>query len=83
MKVFDSVDILHVFNFSKFKAKGCLASSLSTYDTFTLNTSLPRNIIKGKLAKLIELTFNREGSLHLACIETRTFSLLNNLSNII
>ena len=75
--------MLQVFNLSKFKAKSCLASSLSTYDTSTLNTTLPRNIIKGKLAELIELTFNREGSLYLACIETRTFSLLNNLTNII
>ena len=44
-----------------------LASGLSTYDFSTLYTTLPHNLIKEKLRKLIEQTFNREGSLYLAC----------------
>ena len=35
---------------------------------------------KKKLTGLIEQTFNREGSLYLAIIEKRAFSLLNNLN---
>ena len=46
-------------------SRGFLASSLSTYSFSTLYTTLPHNLIKEK--KLIEQTFNREGSLYLAC----------------
>ena len=49
------------------KSRGFLASGLSTYDFFTLYTTLPHNLIKDKLTELIEHTFNREGSLYLAC----------------
>ena len=48
-------------------SKGFLASSLSTYDFSTLYTTLPNNLIKERLTKWIEQTFNREGSLYLAC----------------
>ena len=45
---------------NKLKSKGFLASSLSTCDFSTLYTTLPHNLIKEKLTKLIEQTFNRE-----------------------
>ena len=57
----------------KLKSKGFLASSVSTYDFSTLYTTLPHNLIKEKLTELIEQTFNREGSLYLACNEKRAF----------
>ena len=49
------------------KSRGFLASGLSTYDFSTLYTTLPHNLIKENLTELIEQTFNREGSLYLAC----------------
>ena len=52
---------------NKLKSRGFLASGLSTYDFSTLYTTLPHNLIKEKLTELIEQTFNREGSLYLAC----------------
>ena len=52
---------------NKLKSRGFLASCLSTYDFSTLYTTLPHNPIKEKLTELIEQTFNREGSLYLAC----------------
>ena len=53
--------------FNKLKSRGFLASGLSTYDFYILYTTLPHNLIKEKLTELIEQTFNREGSLYLAC----------------
>ena len=50
-----------------------LASGVSTYDVSTLYTTLPHNLIEGKLSELIEQTFNREGSLCLACNEKSAF----------
>ena len=50
-----------------------LASALSTYDFSTLYTTLPHNLIKEKLTELIEQTFNREGSLYLACNDKNAF----------
>ena len=50
-----------------------LASGLSTYDFSTLYTTSPINLMKGKLAELIEQTFNREGSLYLACNDKMSF----------
>ena len=47
--------------------RGFRASSLSTYDFSTLYTTLPHNLIKDKLVDLIERTFQREGSLYIAC----------------
>ena len=43
---------------------------MSTYDFSTLYTTLPHNLIKDKL---IEQTFNREGSLYLACNDKNAF----------
>ena len=39
---------------NKLKSRGFLASGLSTYDFFTLYTTLPHNLIKEKLTELIE-----------------------------
>ena len=52
---------------SYFKARDFNATSMSTYDFGTLNTTLPHNLIKDKLIDLIERTFPREGSPYLAC----------------
>ena len=52
---------------NKLKSRGFLASALTTYDFSTLYTTLSHNLIKEKLTELIEQTFNREGSLYLAC----------------
>ena len=41
------------------------------------------NLIKEKLPELVEQTFNREGSIYLACNGKRAFSLLNYLKDII
>ena len=54
---------------NKLKSRCFLASGLSTYDFSTLYTTLPHNLIKEKLTELIEQTFNREGSLYLACYD--------------
>ena len=48
-------------------------SGLSTYDFSTLYTTLPHNLIKEKLTEFIEQTFNREGSLYLACNDNNAF----------
>ena len=58
---------------NKLKSKGFLPSSLSTYYFFTFFSTLPHNLIKEKLLKLIEQTFNREGSLYLTCNENHAF----------
>ena len=50
-----------------------LASGLSTYDFSSLYTTLPHNLIKENLIELIEQTFNREGSLYLACNDKNAF----------
>ena len=58
---------------NKLKSRGFLASGLSTYDFSTLYTTLPHNLTKEKLTELIEQTFNREGSLYLACNNKNAF----------
>ena len=58
---------------NKLKSRGFLASGFSTYDFSTLYTTLRHNLIKEKLTELIEQTFNREGSLYLACIDKTAF----------
>ena len=58
---------------NKLKSRGFLAFGLSTYDFSTLYTALPHNLIKEKLTELIEQTFNREGSLYLACNDKNAF----------
>ena len=68
---------------NKLKSRGFLASGLSTYDFSTLYTTLPYNLIKEKLTELTEQSFNREGSLYLACNDKNSFFLLlNNLKDI-
>ena len=58
---------------NKLKSRYFLASGLSAYDFSTLYTTLPYNLIKEKLTELIEQTFNREGSLYLACNDKNYF----------
>ena len=55
------------------KSRGFLASGLSAYDFSALYTTLPHNLIKEKLTELVEQTFNREGSLYLACNDKNAF----------
>ena len=52
---------------------------MSTYDFFTLYTTLPHNLIKDKLIDFIEKTFQREGSPYLACNVINAFLLQKNL----
>ena len=66
--IIDSGEILN-----KLKSRGFLASGLSTYDFSSLYTTLPHSLIKDKLTELIEQTFNREGSLYLACYDKNAF----------
>ena len=70
------------WNSNKLKSRGFLASGLSTYDFSTLYTTLPHNLIKEKLTELIEQTFNREGSLYLACNDKNAFFTSENLNDI-
>ena len=56
------------------KSRGFLESGLSIYDFSTLYTTLLHNLIKEKLTELIGQTFNREGSLYLACNNENAFS---------
>ena len=67
---------------NRLKSRGFLVSSLSTYDFSTLYTTMSHNLIKEKLTELIEQTFNREGSLYLACNDKNAFLHLNNLNDI-
>ena len=53
---------------NKVKSRGFLASSLSTYDFSSLYATLPHY-----LTELIEQTFNRAGSLYLACNDKNAF----------
>ena len=48
----------------------------------TLYTTLPHNLVNENLTELIELTFNREDSLYLACNDKHAFLLLNSLIDI-
>ena len=57
----------------KIQSRRNLASSISTYDFSTLYTTLPHNLIKDKLTKLIEKTFARENKPILACNASRAF----------
>ena len=51
---------------SKLKCRGFRATSLSTYDFYTLYTTLPHNLIKEKLLGL-QKGIKNYGSLYLAC----------------
>ena len=64
----NSCDVLN-----ELKSRGFRASSLSTYDFSTLYTTLSHNLIKDKLVDLIERTFQREGSLYIACNDRNAF----------
>ena len=46
---------------------------MSTYDFSTLYTTLPHNFIKDIRVNLIEKTFQREGSLYIACNDMNAF----------
>ena len=67
---------------NKLKFRGFLASGLSTYNILLSILRCLLNLIKEKLTELIEQTFNREGSLYLACNDKMSFLLLNNLNDI-
>ena len=60
----------------KLKARDFNVTSLSTYDFPTIYTALPHNLIKDKL---IERTFQREGSPYLACNDRNAFFTSENL----
>ena len=65
---------IHVWYFqNKLKSRGVRASSLSTYDCFTLYSTLLHNRIKDKLADLIERTLQREYPLYIACNDRNAF----------
>ena len=50
------------------------ATSLSTYDSSTLYTTLPHNLIKERLVDLIERTlYKKEGKLYIACNDKKAF----------
>ena len=57
----------------KLKSRGFRASSLSTSDCSTLYTTLPHNLVKKRLINLIQTTFQREGTLYLACNDKIAF----------
>ena len=69
VKIFFAQSNIHV----RLKSRGFRASSLSTYDFSTLYTTLPHSLIKDKLVDLIERTFQREGSLYIACNDRKCF----------
>ena len=58
---------------NKLKSRGFHVSRVSTYDFSTLYTTLPYSLIKDKLVDLIERTFQREGSLYIACNDRNAF----------
>ena len=58
--------------------RGFCATSLSTYDFPTLDTTLPYNLIKERLNDLIEWSFEKEDLPYLACNEKKTRSILLN-----
>ena len=62
------------FGLLKIQSRGFLASSLSTYDSPSLYTTLPHNLIKEKLTELIEHSCNNKNAF--------LFLLLNNLDDI-
>ena len=46
---------------------------LNSTESRSLYTTLPHNLIKDKLVDLIERTFQREGSLYIACTDRNAF----------
>ena len=57
----------------KLRCQQFQASSLSTYDFSTLYTSLPHELIKNKMQKLIQSVFARENTTFLACNKYKAF----------
>ena len=55
------------------KARDFNATSLSTYDFSTHYTTLPHNLIKGKIIDIIERIFQREGLSYLACNDRNAY----------
>ena len=66
---------------NKLKSRGFYVSSLSTYDFSTLYTTLPHNLVKDKLVDFIERTFQREGSLYIACNDRNAFFISDPVRN--
>ena len=60
----------------KLNARDLNATSFSTYEFSTLNTTFPHNFIKDKLIDLIERIFQREGSPYPACNDRNAFFTL-------
>ena len=58
---------------NKLKLRDYHASSLSTYDFFTLYTTLSHNLNKVKLVDLIERNFKTECFLYNACNDRHAF----------
>ena len=54
---------------------------MSTYDFSTLSIILPHNVIKDKLVDLIEITFQRGGSLYIACNDRNAFFISDAVRN--
>ena len=66
---------------NKLKSRGFRASSLSSYDSSTLYTTLPHNLIKEKLEDLIKRFFQTEGSLYIECCDRHVFFTSDTVRN--
>ena len=64
----NSCEVLNKLKSRGFVRPVCLHTIFST-----LYTTLPHNLIKDKLVDLIERTFQREGSLYIACNDKNAF----------
>ena len=64
----NSSDILN-----KLVKRNNLVSTVSTYDFSTLYTTLPHNLIKDRITKLVQKTFAREKTIYLACNYNKAF----------
>ena len=67
---------------NKLKSRGFLAYGLSTYDFSTLYTTLPHNLIKGKLTELIEKHLTERAHFIWLVMIKMPFLPLNNLNDI-
>lgn len=72
----NSTDVLN-----KLQSKHFQVSSISTYDFSTLYTTLPHDLIKLQLTKLIQKAFAREKSIFLACRPGKAFFTDNTIKN--
>ena len=64
----NSSDILN-----KLAKRNHLVSTVSTYDFSTLYTTLPHNLIKDRITKLVQKTFAREKTVYIACNNDKAF----------